>query len=264
MRKFIKKHPRASLIMLLAVMIGGQAVGVLPIAQFSRLLTRPLSIPFTKLGLGVSGAFGDVLRVGKLSNENEQLHQANAELKAQIADLREVATASEQLRAQLSFGQKSHLKSQGADVIAYQPDDIRRLILINKGSRDGVKSGQPVMVAGYLIGVTKDVFNTTAEVMLVTDPDFRALTVTQSSRAPGIVKGFASNNVAMERIPQNHVVQTGETIITSGLDGSFPIGLPVGEVAEIQPSAEAIFQTARLKTPVNLGQLRVVSVLTGE
>lgn len=121
----------------------------------------------------------------------------------------------------------------------------------------------PVLFSGALVGKISGLTANTAQVQLLSDPDFRVLVSDQQTGTPGIVKGQIGGNIQMERIPQTESINVGETIVTSGQDGEFPSGLIIGRISKIEQDANSIFKTARIEQPFNQLELRVLMVVTG-
>ncbi|MBI4101061.1 rod shape-determining protein MreC [Candidatus Microgenomates bacterium] len=247
----------------LVIIVIGSTSGWLPFNKLAAAVVKPFGISLTRAGQNLGFKFDELFSLGKLGEHERQLEAENAQLKAALSEAEELRLENEQLREQLKFIKRSGYNVLGADIVNYQPDSIRKLLRINRGSKDGIAPNQPVLAAGNLVGITQEVRDSTTDVALVTDADFRALVTTQSNRVPGIVKGQAGG-LLMERIPQDQAVKNGEAIVTSGLDGVFPAGLRVGEVLAVNNSPESIFQTAQIEPAVDIERLRVVVVIVGK
>lgn len=236
-------------------------LGWVPVADLGRDAARPVSSSLTNMGRRVGNVFREIGSIGTLNDTNRTLLQQNAQLEEELASLRELEAENTELRRELNFPAKNKRTLIGADVIGYQPDNIRQLLQINRGSDEGVRKGQIVISEGNLIGKIQSVSAHSASVLLVNDANFRALVVDQKTRAPGIAKGQIGSSVNMERIPRDQKVNKGDTIITSGLDGEFPVGLVVGEVSEVSRPGESIFNVAQLKLPFEPTRLKLVRII---
>lgn len=236
-------------------------LGWVPVADIGRDISRPISTSLTKLGQRLGNIASELGSVGTLNDAKRSLEQQNAQLKEELAGLRELEAENTELRRELNYPAKNQRALLGADVIGYQPDNVRQLLQINRGSDDGVKVGQVVVSEGNLIGKIQRVSAHSASVLLVNDANFRVLVTDQNTRAPGIAVGQIGSSVNMERIPRDKSVNKGDTIISSGLDGEFPSGLVVGEVTSVKKPGQSIFNVAQLKLPFEPTQLKLVRII---
>ena len=170
---------------------------------------------------------------------------------------------NEILKRQLNFGASAIQKLLPAEVTAYQPDNFRAFISINKGARDGIKEGMAVTSEGSLVGKITEVSTTSAKVFLLIDPEFKVAALDQNSpsRATGTVRGQIGRGLFMDKIPQDQQVKPGDTIITSGLGGDFPKGLVIGRVESVNQKDNAVFQTAQIVSDIKFSQLEIVFVM---
>lgn len=258
---WFKDHPLISIVLVLGFLIGGSLTGWLPVDRVGRAIVRPLGSGFTGLGRALGDRVEEVGQIGNLSKQNQSLSEDNNRLIQEVARLRQLEIENQQLRDQLNFAPPPQWRSLGADVINYQPDSLRNLVRVGRGSNDGVAVGQPVLAAGNLLGVVQSVNPRDSEVMLLTDGEFRVLVKSSDSSAPGIIKGRPPASLIMERVPQDKPLRVGETVITSGLDGQFPAGIRIGEIVSLEAPQEAIFQTAQIRPAVELTRIRVVTIL---
>jgi len=125
----------------------------------------------------------------------------------------------------------------------------RRLLntlVINKGANDGIKKDMTVVTAAGLVGKIYSVRNNFSEVLLLTDPNFSVAARLQNSRREGIISGTGHKYCLMKYIPPEESVDIGEAVLTSGLDGIFPAGLPVGVVYNIDKKGIEFFQNIQV------------------
>ena len=256
-----RRHFWLSLGVVVIVSISGVAGGWLPLDRVGRAAVAPFGAWLNDWGTNLGNKLAEWGQLGNLTEENQQLSQENAELQRRVAELQELELENQQLRELANFKPPAGWRSLGAEIINASHDGIRQLMRINRGSDDGLKPGQPVLGAGHLIGVIGQVEPGAAEVILATDGEFRALASSQNHRSTGIVIGTPPSGLTFERVPQEQKLERGEAVVTSGLDGAFPPGLRLGEVATLAQASGSIFQSAQLKPPFESAHLRVVSVL---
>ena len=149
-----------------------------------------------------------------------------------------------------------------ADVINVDQTGLRRTIIVNRGTRDGIRIGMPVMTSQGLVGRVLDVSANAARVLLVTDRDSAVSARLQTSRAQGSVRGQLSGNLRMTMIPLEASVQVGDLVITSGLGGNFPPDIVIGVVTSIRQFEFELFQEAEVTSLNNFDTLEFVLIIT--
>lgn len=223
-------------------------------------VTTPIVRSFTGFTRWVGGGLSTAGSLGTLARDNAELSRQLSERDAQIASLREVEAENQLLRTQLGFQKDQPLNLVGAHVIGYSPDNVRRNLVIDRGARDGIKVGQAVVSSGVLIGKVEHVNDHTAQIFLVTDPEFRVQAMGQSGRARGIIRGQLGSGLRFEQIAQNEKIDKDEYVISAGSD-LVPKGLLIGRVETVDRSDNEIFQAASVKSLVDVSRLELVYVV---
>lgn len=194
----------------------------------------------------------------------EQLRIDNQRLQAEIASLREMEHRYEELSRLLRVTEaRPQDRFLVANVITYDPSGFRYRIAIDKGSDDGITEGMTVLSEGNaLVGTVSRVNSSYAWVTLVTDPQSSVNALIQPSRAQGVVSGGVGQELRMELVPQQADIKPGDMVVTSGVGGTYPVGLLIGQVASVKGSPQEVFQEIRLKPAASLVRLEMVLVLT--
>lgn len=166
------------------------------------------------------------------------------------------------LRDQLNFLRDTP-RHVGADVIGRNIDPMGTTIIINRGAKDGIAVGNPVIIGrGFMIGAVARVDSTTSIVRLLSDNHSKVgATVANRDKSIGIVEGGFGITVRLNFIPQNEVVRPGDVVISSGLEATIPRGLSIGTVEIVEKNPQEPFQKAILKPLADLHALTVVSVI---
>ncbi len=176
--------------------------------------------------------------------------------------LREVEQENKTLRNQLGLKEQlKDLEFTAADIIGRGPSNISNILLINKGSRDGLQAGMPVVSSNMLLGRLSEINSNYSKVLLLTDPSSVVNILVEESRATGVLKGEVGFNLKIESVSQDAPLLKGQRIITSGLGGTLPKGLIIGEVEEIISPKSDIFQSARIKPAADFNHLEMVFVI---
>jgi rod shape-determining protein MreC len=132
-----------------------------------------------------------------------------------------------------------------------------RVIIIDKGSHDGVKADMAVITPDGIVGKVKDVFPISSQVLLINDHDSGAGVILESSRLQGVLKGTSLGELQITDIMSDEKIEAGEHVISSGGDRIFPKGISVGPVISASP-----FMNIRVKPSADLRRLEEVLVVT--
>lgn len=202
-------------------------------------------------------------QIQNLAKENTTLRDENEKLKGEVAQLNElkfrITTFEKEFNVQ---GLDREKKFVPAAVIGRSPSTFRSVITIDKGTQDGIALNQPVLSGGFLIGKIIDAFASSSQVELVTSHRFLTPVVLQNSRLLGLLRGGVKG-LEVEQLPVDGTIQENETVITSGLAGEIPAGLPLGHVKQVTSQPSDIFKTVNVTIPVTINQVELVLVLVG-
>lgn len=223
----------------------------------------PVSLFFSGIAEKTAGTFSGVFNLGKLQKENAELKNNVNRLQAEVAQLSEAKKENDSLKKQLGFVQVANLNYEPAEVIAFDPSNIRGMVTINKGSKSSIRVGMAAISDGFLIGRVSEVFENTAKIQLLTDPTSAIPVTVQGLNTNGIAKGQIGFGLSMEKIPQGEQIKEGDTIISSGLGGEIPRGLVLGKVEKIHREENSLFITADVRPSADLGTLYRLIIIKG-
>ncbi|MFA5879791.1 MAG: rod shape-determining protein MreC [Candidatus Margulisiibacteriota bacterium] len=198
-----------------------------------------------------------------LQSENKQI---NSELEKIIVDYGHLKTLEEenkQLKELLEYKNTTILKSVTAKVIAGSPGIDRNILIIDKGSLQGLFSGLPLISAqGALVGKIIKTDKFTSEAVFLDNILFKTTgTVQNDSQSPGLVEGSRNLGIRVNYLPQDDTVDIGSVVLTTGKDEFIPGGLVIGFVTAVHKKEGDFFQSASLNSPVKLSQLIYVKIL---
>jgi rod shape-determining protein MreC len=232
-----------------------------PAENFIVTSIKPIQYGFNSVGNRIANFFSTIGSIGDLQNKNKELEQEVLKLNAEIAKLKEFENENKVLREQLGFAQSSNYKLLPAEIIGREPEDFFQYLIIAKGEKDGVKNGMFVLSSGQLVGKITETYKNSSKLLLITNPSSSVGAMIQGSRATGIVKGAIGGGLVMEMIPQNEVVRTGDTVVTSGLGGDYPKGLVLGNIESIESKPDELFQKANIKSQIDFKKLEMVFIV---
>lgn len=258
---------RQTAIAVVAVAIGLSLLHGIGFLRPLEIVTDQIFMPLRRaangIGRSVSSQLGTLGSLGSLTKDNSRLENEVQDLKRQLAAMREVSRENDLLRAQLGFNSRQSLQLTPARVVGYAPDNLRRYLTIDVGSKDGIAKGMAVVSNGALVGTIETVSDYSAKVFLLSDVDFRIRALGQDGRASGIVAGQIGAGYSMDKIAQGEKISKGETIITTGSD-IVPKGIIIGTVESVESSDNAIFQVASIRPAIDLSKLELVFVVKGQ
>lgn len=203
--------------------------------------------------------------VGNLTADSQTLSDLKAEnddLKAQVARLTEYEDEANTLTDLLQLRNQYNLDSTAARVIARSTDSWSSTITIDKGTTSGIQTGMPVMTSTGVVGQVSECGPTTATVRIITDESSGVSAKVQSSGAQGQLQGSADGTLHLNLIRTDQQVSTGDSVVTSGLGGVYPKGLPVGTVSNVTKCSGSLYYDITVEPLASVGSLEEVLVVT--
>jgi rod shape-determining protein MreC len=180
--------------------------------------------------------------VAQLQRENQQLKLGALDQSRELQTLTPLRAENEQLRRLLGARERTAAPGLLAEIVYESRDRFARKIVINKGGADGIKAGQPVLDAQGVIGQVTRVLPAVAEVTLLTDKDHSiAVQVLRNGLRGVMFGGTEAGTLDLRFMAVNADVVNGDDLVTSGLDGVYPAGLPVARVSKVERDAKDQF-----------------------
>ncbi|MCK5465881.1 rod shape-determining protein MreC [Candidatus Parcubacteria bacterium] len=214
----------------------------------------------------INSLFYTIKNINKFKEKNLDLQKENLDLIYENSLLKETQKENEILREQLRFSNDICLNEECINwkmgqVIGRNSDNYGEYLIIDLGKRQGVRENLAVTVSrGTLIGKITEVFNNSARVMLITNPESTVNSITKTTRANGVTKGSYATGVKLEMINQNERIFEDDIVITSGLEKEIPKGLIIGKIYSIEESANEIFKQANIDLFADFGYIEKVFV----
>ncbi len=199
--------------------------------------------------------------VSRLREDNERLVRLEAANARSLQQGEHLAAENAQLRKLLGMRERNSFRSTVAEVLYETGDPFTRRVVVDRGQQHGLQAGQPVLDAQGVIGQISRVLPLSSEVTLLTD---RASTLPVEVRRNGVrAVAFGAGRadlVELRYLPAGVDLRTGDELFTSGLDGVFPAGLPVGRVVEVRRGGSS-FTVARVEPAAAVERSRMLLVL---
>ena len=233
------------------------------LGRFFLEVMAPLQRSSASVGRTVSGAWHGVADLFRARSDNVALRARTRLLEQELDRLAEVALENGRLRALLDFRETLQGELLTARVVGRDASGVARTLTIDHGESDGVVRGAAALAPEGVVGQVFLVSRHAARVLLVSDHNSGVDALVQRTRARGIVQGTVDAACVLKYVKRTEDVQIGDTLVTSGLDGVFPKGLPIGRVTAIDKRGQGLFQSADVAPRVDFDQLEEVLVTRG-
>ncbi len=196
-----------------------------------------------------------------VEQENEVLKKENGELKIQVNEMQEQVKEAERLRELLEFKRYFQKDFVISNVLSIQSWNPFYSIRISKGKNAAFKLGMPVVASNGVAGRIIRVGEFFSDVQLLYDPSFYIDVLIQRTRVRGVLQGQGKEKCLL-KINQKSDVKIGDVVMSSGLVGVFPKGLPIGKVVGISFETDHVTQNITVEPWVNETNLEEVMVIS--
>ncbi len=215
------------------------------------------------VGSKINNTYGNFSTKTDLIASNKDLEKEVKRLIVENSQLRMQIQEFEEMNLQAEFLDSQRFQAIIAKVIGRNPQPGRQAIILDKGSRHGIKKDMPVITAnGIMVGKIIESFGNISHAVLVNDPHSQiAAMVENEHQSKGVVTGEHGIGLRMELILQNEIVNENDVVITSGLEFSIPKGLVIGKINRVLNEPNNFFQVALIQSLAKIDGLTMVSVL---
>ncbi|MFO7811772.1 MAG: rod shape-determining protein MreC [Pelovirga sp.] len=220
--------------------------------------------------LGIDGAVSGVVGVWRnylwlidTRQRNLELTAENQQLRARLNQIDEVTLQNQRLRKLLAFVDDLDRAALPAQVIGEDVTPWARTIVIDKGIRSGLRQGLAVVAAEGVVGRIIKTSSHSSRVLLITDPSSAVAALLQDTRSRGILRGHGER-LSVEYVEHDATLQPGALLVTSGMGGVFPKGLPLARVVSVSQESFDLFQRIEAFPAADFSRLEEVLVILGD
>jgi len=264
MVRFLKTKTIAVLILIVCLFLILNCTGLTKeIRSFFYSISAPIQKNLWQKGNEISNFFDSIIKARSLEEQNRKLLSDNQKLLSENLRLKDLEKENKILRQALGVGLQKDFKLVMAEIIS--KDVFQDVILVNKGSRQGVSKGMPVVTHNKaLCGRIEKVYDNFSEVMLISNPKsiFDAKIQTQNEEIYGVVKGRGNLNLYFDLVPQDKEIKKQDIVVTTSLGGIFPKGLLVGQVKEVKKDDVQPFQQVEIQPFFTFRDTEILFVIT--
>ncbi len=213
-------------------------------------------------GGGIGGLWTNYIDLVHVRQQDKALKAQLDSVRLEEESLAEDARQGQRLQALLGFREKYVSQTVAAQVIGSAGTEQSRVLLIDKGSDEGIRPDMPVITPNGIVGKTRDVFAHTSQVLEISDQTSGAGVILEKTRIRGVLRGNSWGQPEIVNVSPDERIQAGEPVLTSGGDAIYPRGLPVGTVDRIVPDPDGTLVSVLIKPAANLSKLEEVLVIT--
>ena len=226
-------------------------------------LMAPLERAGTFASRTVADAWENASGLLRARDEAEALRARVRRLEQDTARLAETEAENARLRTLLDFRKTLGGTLLTTRVIGHDAAGLSRTLVVDQGSAAGVAKGAAVLAPEGIVGQVFQVSPHAARVLLVSDHNSGVDAVVQRTRGRGIVEGTADGRCGLKFVKRTEDLQVGDLVVSSGLDGIFPRGLPIGHIEAVDKQGQGLFQYGQIEPAVDTERLEEVLVMVG-
>ncbi len=197
----------------------------------------------------------------QLARDNARLRQEQLSILARLQRLEALEAENAHLRNLLEAREQYGQRAVAAEILYAERNPFSRKILVDKGSAHGIQAGEVVIDGAGVVGQVTRVYPLLSEVTLVTDRDHAVPVLVVRTGLRAIVFGGEDGTLELRYLPQAVDVETGDLLVTSGIDSVYPPGLPVARVTRIERDTGQSFARIVCQPVAGAEQYRQVLIL---
>ena len=255
------------ILILLVILTNTENSNLSYIENVANKLVNPIQNGLTYVKNRIHGNSSFFTNINNLKKENEYLQNKNSQLEETLRELETIKAENQTLKEYLKLTQKyTAYKTVAADVISRDISNYSKTIVINAGTKDGIKENMTVIAAEGLVGYVISATDNTSKVQTIVDSSSNISSILGSSRDSIVCKGILeqSNNLKAVYIPTDATIAQGDSVETSGLGGIYPKGIYVGKISKVVNTTNLNDRYALVETAVNFNKLETVLVITNQ
>jgi rod shape-determining protein MreC len=255
---FLQKHREKAILGLLVFL--SLTLLILPDTAQFEIAQRTLNA----LMLPVSTGAGFFEKHFALEDQNRQLKRLVASLIIERERLLQYRDERERLRRLAGFTEEQTFSLTAAEVIGRSLDRFQTVLIIDKGTRDGIEERMPALTYQGYVGRLFRVFDNSSWVQLICSKNNPVSCINKRSRVVGILEWRERDRFNVTGVSAVEDVQVGDTLVTSGFGGVVPKGYNVGVVTRVATARDGLSLNVEARSEIKFRSLEEVFVLTDE
>jgi len=244
-------------LLLLASMLGGRFGTP---HQLTLDFMGPLQNMVTRSISGLGNFKGDYISLWNVRAENKRLQLLVDKYLSELGEYREGYSNYLHFEELLDFKEKQSYQPLSARVVGKEPAFWYKTIVVDRGRKDDVLEGMIVLLPAGVVGQVIHTAEDYSKVLLANAPSSAIDAMIQKNRTRGILKGAGEKGYVLHYVLKNADVQVGDHIVTAGIGGIFPAGIPLGQVSKIHQKRRGMFQEIEVKPLVDFQKIEFVFI----
>jgi len=239
------------------------SVGLMVLPEGAKLGLAQKGVPVLFFPFNRGVAF--LAEQARLGRENRELREAVARSSTQAGQLRDQEIENAFWRRAYALQVRGRFRFVACEIIAKASGMAVSTMVLNKGFDDGIRKNQPVIAPEGLIGKVASVGSASCYVRTILDTTLHVGAMVGRTRRAGILEwDRGTDHCLLTKIPVTEEVTAGDEILTSGLGGVFPPGVPIGRVDKVGKEPKGFFLDITVSPYAKLGRLSAALVIVGE
>ena len=220
----------------------------------------PIPRAVNAVGTNVSDIYHGYVDMRREVTENLRLRDRVAELTAENLTLRRSNSDLARMRALLGYSEEFSMPTVLANVIMLDTAGSFKSAILDRGEKHGIELNDPVVNASGLVGRVVLRTDSLAKVQLIIDANSSVGVLFERTRRQGILRGVGDGTLRMSYVPSLTDVKPGDRIVTAGIDGIYPKGIPVATVVEVEEGKD-LFKSVRCVPMADFSSIEELIIL---
>ncbi len=220
----------------------------------------PVQSVMTRMVAGIVTIKDDYIALWNVRADNKRLQGLVDKYLKELGEYREGYSTNLHLEELLAFKDKLSFQPLAARVVGKEPAYWYQTIVVDRGRKDDVLEGMIVLSPVGVVGQVIHAAEHYSKVLLANAPSSAIDAMIQKNRTRGILKGAGERGFVLEYVLKNADVEEGDYIVTAGIGGVFPAGIPLGRVSKIYQKKRGMFQEIEVQPNVDFQKLEFVFI----
>ncbi len=224
----------------------------------------PLQGFFTRVSLTTTRFVDQYVSLWHLQEENNQLRMELATYHELLDEYREAYARNRYLETELNFKKRETFPALMARVVGKDPSFWFQTLIVDRGKNDGVVRGMVARNSRGVVGQVLQVSDNYSKILLANAPSSAIDAIVQKNRVRGILKGAGEQGYVLQYVLKNADVSVGDILVTAGIGGVFPSGIPLGTVSRVYAQRRGMFLEIEVKPAVDFSRLESLYINLSE
>lgn len=242
-------------LLLLAAMVGGKFG---PLHQITLDFIGPVQSVVTRTATGIANLKSDYLDLLEVREENKKLQAQIDKYLTELGEYREGYSTYLHLQELLEMQAKLTFKPIAARVVGKEPSYWYQTIVVDRGRKDDILEGMIALAPGGVVGQVMHTAENYSKILLANAPSSAIDAMVQKNRTRGILKGAGEKGYILQYVLKSADVEVGDHIVTAGIGGIFPPGIPLGRISKIEKKQRGMFQEIEVEPYIDFQKLEYV------